>query len=65
MSLSPLSFFLPASCIFFSFFFYFPILVKSYLQLWESYTLVCIILTNTQVPLDANMLPLHVILFFF
>lgn len=59
------SFFLLACLLYFFFsFFYFPILVKSYLYLWESYTLVCIILTNTQVPLDMNMLPPHVILFF-
>lgn len=51
---------LPACWFFFSFFFCFPILVKSYLYLWESYTLVCIILADTQVPLDVNTLPHHV-----
>lgn len=52
-------FFLPA-VLFFSFFFCFPILVKSYLYLWESYMLVCIILADTQVLLDVNTLPPHV-----
>lgn len=60
------SFFLPSCPLyFFSFFLYFPILVESYLFLWESYMLVCIILTDTQVPLDANTLPQHVTFFFF
>lgn len=62
MSLLFLSSFLPA--IFFSFFLYFPILVKSYLYLWESRMLVCIILTDTQAPLDVNALPQHVTFFF-
>lgn len=48
-------FFLPAVL-----FFSFPILVKSYLYLWESYMLVCIILADTQVLLDVNTLPPHV-----
>lgn len=59
--------FLPAFhfFLFFPFFFYFSILVKSYLYLWELYLLVCITLTNTQVPLDVNTLPPHIMLFFF
>lgn len=64
--LSLTSFFLPVCLLhFFPFLFYFSIPVRSYLYLWESYLVVCIILTNAQVPFDVNTFPPYIMLFFF